>query len=362
MFVFGACLVAALVWVPLPARLSEGDSVVVAWRDGTPAHVFLSPDDKWRIRVETDDVSPAYIDALLAFEDQRFWSHPGVDLIAIARAFLSNLSAGRTVSGASTLTMQVVRLLEPRPRTLASKVIEAFRAVQLEMHLSKRQILEEYLRLAPFGRNVEGVEAASWAYFRHRARDLTADEIAVLLAVPQSPTARFPSANNRARLRAARDSIARRLLDEGLLPRGTGEGAVGPEALLDDIVASPVPESLEAFPREIPHAAYWLRHRHPSKAFIQTTLDAATQRVVEQQVARRFEEAQRVGVHNVSVVVVDHATVEARALVGNFTFDLQPGAQIPGFDVPRSPGSLLKPFVTAAAIDGRPCAAAVFGA
>lgn len=341
----------ALVTVELPARLKTPDSVVVTWRDGSPAHVFLSPDERWRMQVGQDDVAPAYVDALITFEDKRFWSHPGVDPLAIVRAAASNLVSGRRVSGASTITMQVVRLLEPRSRTFSSKLIESFRAVQLELFFSKREILEQYLRLAPFGKNVEGVEAASWAYFGHSARVLTAEEIAVLLAVPQGPAGRYPRPENQARLRAARDRISRRLLDEGLLPRGQQGGQVSAQQLYDMIVAADPPTSIRSFPREIPHLAYWARQKHPGATVIPTTLEAGTQRIVDELVRRRRDEALRAGANNISVVVADHQSMEVRALVGNFSFDQAPGSQIPSFDVPRSPGSLLKPFVLAAAID-----------
>lgn len=344
-------VVAAGLWIPLPERLLVEDSVVVTWRDGTPAHVFLSPDEKWRMRIRASDVAPGYIEALLAFEDQRFWSHPGVDPLAIARAAMSNTLAGRRVSGASTLTMQVVRLLEPRPRTLTSKLVEAFRAVQLEAHLSKEEILEQYLRLAPFGRNVEGVEAASWAYFGHGASVLTAEEMAVLLAVPQSPTVRYPRPENETRLRAARDRIAARLLEEGLLPRGTGHGALGAQELHAQILETSPPAQMRGFPREVPHVAFWARGQLPYARRIHTSLDAGTQRTVDELVGRYREDAQRNGAKNVAVVVVEHATGEVRAAVGGFSFDASPGAQIAGFDVARSPGSLLKPFIVAAGID-----------
>lgn len=349
--VVAAAFWVALVTVDLPERLKVPDSVVVTWRDGSPAHVFLSPDERWRMAVSLDDVDPHYVAALLAFEDQRFWNHPGVDPLAVVRAAISNLTSGRRVSGASTITMQVVRLLEPRPRTLSSKVVEAFRAVQLELFFSKREILEQYLRLAPFGRNVEGVEAACWAYFGHGAGVLTAEEIAVLLAVPQGPASRFPKPENLARLRAARDRISKRLLDEDLLPRGGQGVAVSAEELYGQILAASPPSSIRPFPREVPHLAYWARQKFAGQTAIGTTLDAGTQRVVDELVARRREEALRAGARHVSVVVADHATLEVRALVGNFSFDDSPGSQIPSFDVARSPGSLLKPFILAAAID-----------
>ncbi len=229
----GLVLFALALWLPLPERLTVANSRVIEYRDGTTAHVFLAPDETWRVRVRLDEVDPAYVKALLALEDRRFWSHPGVDALAVGRAALTNLARGRRVSGASTLTMQLVRVLEPRPRTLRSKAIEAFRALQLELHLSKAELLAAYLQFTPYGRNLEGVEAASLAYFGHRATALSPAEICTLLAVPQNPNARYPSARNQVRLTRARDAIAERLLERDALPRGRdrdrvrGRGALG---------------------------------------------------------------------------------------------------------------------------------------
>src|SRR5262249_42737945 len=167
--------------VPLPDRTIV-PSVVVEYRDGRPAFVFLSPDDKWRLPVELGGVDPRLVDSLVALEDQRFRSHDGVAGIALVRAAISNAAAGHRVSGGSTLTMQLARLLEPRPRTLPSKLLDMFRAVQLDLRLSKREILEAYLGRTPYGGNVEGVESAAWSYFGHAARHLTPLEIATLLA------------------------------------------------------------------------------------------------------------------------------------------------------------------------------------
>src|SRR5690554_7283028 len=132
----GLALWLAVWWVPLPARLAESDSTVVEWANGEPAHVFLAPDGRWRLPTRLEQVDPHYIEALIGYEDKRFYSHSGVDARAILRAATSNLRHRRVVSGASTLTMQLVRMVEPRPRTLRSKVIEAFRAMQIECHMS----------------------------------------------------------------------------------------------------------------------------------------------------------------------------------------------------------------------------------
>lgn len=345
-------LVTAAWKVSLPERLSTPPSVVMEYRDGTPAHVFLAPDERWRIEASPEGIDPAYLRALFALEDKRFHHHPGVDPLAVLRAMVTNVARGRRVSGASTLTMQLVRVLEPRPRTLMSKVIESFRAVQLELRLSKREILAAYLQFVPYGRNVEGVEAAALAYFGHGASHLSPAEISTLLAVPQNPSRRYPTPENAERLRAARDEVARRLLEDGALPLGPEGAKVPPEVVLAEVRATPVPTALKAFPREAPHAAAWLRARHPSERRLRTTLDAGTQRLAERVLRDASAELGARGIHNGAAVVVEHERAEVRALVGGFDFfDARHGGQIAAFATPRSPGSTLKPLLYAMGID-----------
>lgn len=337
-----AALVAAAFAVPLPARLFSAPSAVVRYHDGTPMHVFLSPDEKWRIPPSAHSaVDARYVEALVRLEDKRFFYHPGFDPVALARAFAKNLYRRRVVSGGSTLTMQLVRVLEPRPRTLSAKLVELCRAAQLTVRLSKREVLDAYMTFIPFGRNVEGVEAAAFAYFGHGAAGLGAAEIATLLAVPQDPNRRFPTPANVVRLQNGRDRIARQL---------AGWRTARFAAELADVRRSLVPGHLRAFPRAAPHAAFHLRAQDP--ADLDSTLDPGIQALAERLVHAAKRQAQGQGVKNVAVVVVEQATGAVRALVGGFDFfEADSGSQIPGFRIPRSPGSALKPFIYALAID-----------
>ena len=338
----------ALAWVvPLPARLASPSSPVVTWSDGQIAHLFVADDGRYRARRAAAEVDPHYLAALVAFEDGRFYRHPGVDPLALLRAVGLYLQRGRAVSGASTLTMQVVRMAEPRPRTVRSKLIEILRAVQLELRLSKAEILSHYLTFAPFGRNLEGVEAAAWAYFGHGAAHLSADEILVLLAVPMNPNRRYPSPANAARLRAGRDSVARRL---AALKRLHPLADTPPK--LEALLAQPVPEQLRATPRRVPHLAEWLRVTAPERERHPTTLDRGAQDRVEALVAGARLRARATGVDDVAVVVADHQRGALRALVGGFDFwEDRPGAQLQSFRLRRSPGSALKPFIYALSLD-----------
>ena len=343
--------------IPLPSRLYSEDSTLVVYRDGSPAHLFLAPDERWRVGMPVEEIDRHYIDALIALEDQRFWSHPGVDPVAITRAALSNISRGKVVSGASTITMQLVRVLEPRERTLYSKCVEALRAVQLEVLLSKEEILFHYLRFAPYGRNIEGIDAASMAYFGHRADALSNAEIATLLAVPQAPNTRYPSSRNLKRLSAARAQIASELLAADMLFVSVDKAQTKQQAY-DALIVDPVPPELLPFPREIPHLAQWLRHQADASSaggagerIIRTSIDRTLQSNLERLVAERQRELYHKEIFNGAVVVADHQHHKIVGVVGNLGFGDEKSLQMQAFRLPRSTGSLLKPVITAMAID-----------
>jgi penicillin-binding protein 1C len=338
-------LVIAIYAVPLPDRTVSW-SVTVEYRDGKPAHVFLAADDKWRLPVDLDKIDPQLVRALVALEDKRFWDHSGVDGIALVRAAWSDLTQKRRVSGGSTLSMQLARLLDPRRRTIPNKLVDMFRALQLDARLSKREILAGYLARTPYGRNLEGVESAAWSYFGHSAAHLSPVEIATILAVPQGPRRFAPSTQNAERLRAPRDRKLDKLIAGGVFSPADAEAARA-EALA---VAPPV--RLRAMPRDAQHASVWYRARNPNATYIRTTLDPGTQALVEKVVALHAPDLVRRGIHNGAVVVVDHRSREVVGLAGNLDFtDWKHGGQLEMFARPRSPGSALKPLLYALAID-----------
>ena len=199
-------------------RLAESSTVVADCR-GMPLRIFTTPSGLWRLPVDPDRVSPTYLRLLVDIEDKRFAAHPGVDPLALARAVLQRLERGHVVSGASTLTMQVVRLLEPRPRTLRSKLIEIARALQLEAHWSKRQILAAYLTLTPMGRNIEGVRAGSLVWFGKEPGPSVRRRSGVLLvALPRKPPPDFGPTASGPMAEAARARVLRRAEADGVLP------------------------------------------------------------------------------------------------------------------------------------------------
>jgi penicillin-binding protein 1C len=209
-------IAAYLALKPPPLDRGRDASVLVLASDGSILRGFLSADGKWRLPVEPDQVDPLYRRMLVAAEDARFASHPGVDPLAVLRASAQLARSGHIVSGASTLTMQVVRLLERHPRSLPAKLREMTKALALERTLSKDQLLGLYLTLAPFGGNLEGVRAASLAYFGKGPAHLSAAECALLVAIPRAPERLRPDRHPEA-ARAARDRVLSRMAEAGVI-------------------------------------------------------------------------------------------------------------------------------------------------
>src|SRR5262245_12023737 len=227
---------------PAPLGQQLEYSKLVLDRDGRLLRPFATSDGRWRLPAQADEVDPRYLDLLFAYEDRRFRRHPGIDALALLRATAQFAINGRPISGGSTLTMQVARLLEPRPRTFTGKLRQIVRAIEIERALTKDQVLALYLGIAPFGGNFEGVRAASLAYFGKEPRRLTLGEAALLVALPQSPEARRPDRSPQA-ARIARDRVLDRVA--GLLPEGDIARAK----------AEPVPTARVAMPMLAPIAA-----------------------------------------------------------------------------------------------------------
>ena len=322
---------------PLP-KIRDTSTLVVA-RDGTPLRAFADRDGVWRYPASPDTVSPLYLQALLNYEDRWFWKHPGINPWALMRAAGQFVRHGRVVSGGSTLTMQVARMLDRHSRTPWGKVKQMLRAMQLEAHLSKREILTLYLERAPFGGTIEGVDAASWAYLGKPASRLSHAEAALLAVLPQSPSRLRPDRHPDA-ARVARDKVLQRMVDLG----------VWSKAQVDDARIEPVVARRLQAPLSAALLAERLRRQRPRAPRITSTLDAGLQRTLEERVQGYFSSLP--ARTSAALLVVDNATMEARAYVGSVAFaDRERLGHVDMVQAWRSPGSTLKPFLYGLALD-----------
>jgi penicillin-binding protein 1C len=325
--------------MPDLSRFEQRSQIVTA-ENGDPLWGFLARDGHWRLLTPPSAVDPRYLKSLIAYEDQRFRLHPGVDAMALIRAGLEAISRRRVVSGGSTLTMQTVRLLEPRPRTFLAKVDQILKALRLERAYSKDAILTIYLTLAPFGGNVDGVRAASLVNFGKEPRRLSPCEAATLVAIPQAPEERRldrrPEAARRAKVRVVR----------ALLARGAIDRDEARYAQLDAPIATFRPFTVAA-----PHFALRLRQSaEASRETIRSLIDFDLQRNVERLVSRAMRQWD--DAVNIAVVVLRNRDASFAAYVGGAEFGAQSRA---GFvdlaRAERSPGSALKPFIYSVAFE-----------
>ncbi len=310
-------------------------------RDGRILRAFLSPDQKWRFPVGHDELPAELVGAVILQEDRWYRFHPGVNPLAVIRATWSNLRAGRIVSGASTIPMQIARMASPRPRTLKAKLVESFRALQLRWHLPEERLIDLYFNLAPYGGNIEGVGAAAWFYFGKRPRSLSLGEMAMLAALPRSPNGLDPTRHPSA-ARRERAAVLRRLVAAGRVARARAERAMD----------EPLPLNRTAVPMEAPHVARYLREKMPDTARIESTIDLSMQQTAESVLEAHAPALRARGIGNVAAVVMETGTRAVRAFVGSAGFD-EPEfeGQVDGALARRSPGSTLKPFLYAAALD-----------
>ena len=335
-------LVIALLWLadriwPLPLPQDDLARVVLA-EDGTPLWRFADANGVWRYPVHTSEVSPYYLDALLTYEDRWFYSHPGVNPLALARATWQNLTGARVVSGGSTLSMQVARLLDPHSRTFHGKLRQLWRTAQLEWHLSKDEILNLYLNRAPFGGTLQGVAAASWAYLGKSPAQLTHAEAALLAVLPQAPSRLRPDRHPQ-RAQQARDKVLRRL----------AEFQVWPQAAVDEALEEPLLLAPRLEPSLAPLLARRL-NRPDSPPLIRTTLDATLQRRLEDLLlgwrARLPEHT------SAAILVVEEESMAVRAYLGSVDInDAKRFGHVDMISALRSPGSTLKPFLYGMALD-----------
>lgn len=315
----------------------SGYALVVLARDGTPLRAFPDSTHVWRYPVSIEEVSPLYLEALIGYEDKTFWWHPGVNPYALGRAGVQWLLHGRIVSGGSTLTMQVARMLEPGARTGTGKLKQIVRAIQLELRHSKRDILAYYLNHAPMGGVLQGVEAASRAYLGKSSRRLTHAEAALLAVLPQAPSLLRPD-RHPARATRARDKVLARMQSRWSA------------MALDDAMRERIYAHAPKQPMLSPLLAERIRRSAKGQSRVQTTLDANIQSTLE---LLLLDHAARLPPRvSVAAIVIDNATLDVLAYAGSADFhDPERSGQLDMMHASRSPGSALKPFLYAAALD-----------
>lgn len=323
---------------PLPDKIAY--SVIVRDAAGNVVNAYLTPDDKWRMKTELNEISPLLRKTIIAKEDKYFYSHPGINPVAMCRAAFKNVMHMRRTSGASTITMQVAKALEPKSRNLWNKAVEVFRAFQLEWSYSKDEILQLYLNLVPYGSNIEGVKAASLLYFNKAPDHLSLAEITALSIIPNRPSSLVIGKTNDTIIRE-RNRWLQKFAADGMFTA----------AEIKDAESEPLTASRQTVPHFIPHFAYKLK-RESGQNEIRTNIILNTQQKVEKLTEDYVRGLKLKGIRNAAVVVIDNRTHKVITYVGSAGFkDTTDGGQVNGATAIRQPGSTLKPLLYALCMD-----------
>ena len=329
------------------AERAQGSTIVLD-KNGVPLRAFADARGVWRYPISVQGTSPLYLQSLLNYEDRWFFRHPGVNPASMLRAVVQAIQYRRPISGGSTITMQIARMIEPIPHTAVGKIWQMLRALQLELRLSKSEILTLYLQHAPFGGPIEGVEAASFAYLGHSSKQLSDAQAALLVVLPQRPSALRPD-RHAGRAQAARDKVLRRLQDFGVLSPARAAAALQ-ESVVARGLRAPMQAALlaERLRSESMRAALKSGTQPPAR--IDSSIDSNWQAMAEARVTsyvRRFPERT-----SIAALIVDNQTMLVRAYVGSARFaEAASLGHIDMIRASRSPGSTLKPSLYGMAID-----------
>lgn len=325
-------------WIfPLRDRIEY--STIITDAKGEVINAYLTSDQKWRMKTELNEISPLLRKAIIAKEDKYFYSHPGVNAIAVVKAFFKNIFRLKTTSGASTITMQVARALEHRKRNIGNKIIETFRAFQLEMKYSKNEILQMYLNLVPYGSNIEGVKSASILYFNKNPDHLSLAEITALSIIPNRPSSLVMGKNN-ILIVQERNKWLKKFAAEKIFTQKE----------IEDALAEPLTAARGTVPHYLPHLSYKLKKRGGD--IIRTNIIMNTQMKTEKLVGDYVRTLRLKNIKNTAVVVIDNRTHKVVTYVGSSDFkDTTDGGQVNGAAAVREPGSTLKPLLYGLCID-----------
>lgn len=323
---------------PLPDKIAY--SVLVRDASGEVVNAYLTPDDKWRMKTELGEISPLLRKTIVAKEDKYFYSHPGINPLAVCRAAVNNALRMKRTSGASTITMQVARALEKRRRNWLAKAVETFRAFQLEWKYSKDEILQLYLNLVPYGGNIEGVKAASLLYLNKEPDHLSLAEITALSIIPNRPSSLVVGRSNAAIVKER----------NRWLQKFAADGVFTPQEI-KDAEAEPLTAVRRTVPHYLPHVAYKLK-RQGGGLNIRTNIRLNTQLKIEKLTEDYVRGLKLKGIRNAAVVVIDNKTHKVISYLGSAGFaDTTDGGQVNGAAAVRQPGSTLKPLLYALCAD-----------
>ena len=339
--IFAVTGVTTLYYFSLPFQLFDDPfCTVLQDRNGHLLSASIAPDGQWRFP-EGHGVNEKFARAITAYEDKRFWNHPGVDVLGLGRALRQNIHAGRIVSGGSTLTMQVIRLSRHNPpRSMFQKLLEIILATRAEIRYTKREILELYSAHAPFGGNVVGMEAACWKYFGRGSEELSWGEAALLAVLPNNPSL-IHLDRNRDRLREKRDRLLEKLFREGELD----------EMSYTLAMAEPVPDRPQPLPRKAAHVLDRVKQEGNAQQIVRSSIDNGLQVRVEQAVEDHYQRLRMNQIFNAAAIVLDVKTGEALAYVGNTHSGSDHQEAVDIVKAQRSTGSILKPFLYAALLE-----------
>ena len=332
--------IAFLIFTPVPTFEDTPYATVLESSDGSLLGARIAQDGQWRFPLE-DTVAEKFKHALLYFEDEYFHWHFGVNPVSVGKALIQNVRAGKIKRGGSTISMQVARLYRGnRPRTITEKLIELFLTLKMELLLSKEEILSLYAAHAPYGGNVVGVTAAAWRYYGRPPEMLSWAESATLAVLPNSPSLIYPGKNSQL-LMSKRNRLLDKLASKGLIDATTASLSK----------AEPLPGSPKPLPNYTPHLLTRTIKEGNEGKNIRTTIDYKLQNTVKEKVQRHHLRMKENYVHNAAAIVVEIATGNVVAYVGNVEADGQQGQYVDIITANRSTGSVLKPILYAAAID-----------
>ncbi len=343
-FLIGLITYAWLAWAPLPQSLfNKNYARILLSDDNRLLGAQIASDHQWRF-APVEELPDKYRQSLLLFEDRHYYYHPGVDPLAVARALIANIRRGHVVSGGSTISMQLARMLRQEsldvapPRNLTSKMIEAMITLQLEWRFSKAEILRDYANHAPFGGNIIGLHAASWRYFGRSPEQLSWAEAALLAVLPNSPAVMHLGLK-RESVQKKRDRLLHKLRDENYFN----------DLDLQLALLEPLPDKPQPLPQLAPHLLSRLAKEHPDQFVLKSRLSSHLQAQVNAIAERQGKRLASEGIYNLAVIVIDHDTQEARAYVGNQAWQnaTQYAPDVDIINRPRSTGSILKPFLYA---------------